>query len=121
MPAFGPRATGLDSFLTEIVTCVQRKNGGGITDLIQLDFDSLPPDRQKPYADLNQELNRIYPSSNDEGLVTRCKAVVSPDEFGTFSTPFSDAIIHYFRYLRDFTTADDRQKAGKIRQLTRFA
>jgi hypothetical protein len=120
MARFGANKSILDSFLTEIVSSIRSKNGQRIAELIQLDFDSLPPERQKPYAELNAELNTQYPaSSNDSDLVTRCKSVLSQDEFGSFSSPFSDSIVHYFRYLRDFTTADNRAKALKIRQLTR--
>lgn len=120
MAPFGANKSILDSFLTDIVSSIRSKNGQRIAELIQVDFDSLPPERQKPYAELNAELNTQYPaSSNDSQLVTRCKNVLSQDEFGSFSSPFSDSIVHYFRYLRDFTTADNRAKALKIRQLTR--
>ncbi|EXJ88017.1 hypothetical protein A1O1_04944 [Capronia coronata CBS 617.96] len=118
MPPVGSNSSALDSFLTEIIASVRGKNGGRITELIQLDFDSLTPDRQKPYADLNQELNRNFPPANDGGLVSRCRNALPQDEFGTFSTTFSESIIQYFRYLRDFTTADNQSKASKIRQLT---
>lgn len=119
MPSLGATSRALDSFLAEIVSSVRNKNGERITELIQLDFDSLTPDRQKPYADLNQELNSNFPPTNDGGLVARCKNALPQDEFGTFSTTFSESIIQYFRYLRDFTTADNQAKASKIRQLTR--
>ncbi|OQU99458.1 hypothetical protein CLAIMM_05089 [Cladophialophora immunda] len=118
MAAFGARVSLLNSFLTEIVDSIRTKNGQRITDLIQLDFDSLSPERQKPYADLNQELNRAHPPERDGELVARCKQTVSQDEFGAFSTSFSECIIQYFRYLRDFTSADNQAKATKIRQLT---
>jgi hypothetical protein len=114
-----PPTPVLDSFLSVIIDSIRSKNGRRIAELIQLDFESLSPDRQKPYADLNGELNRHFRSGNDEDLVTRCKRDVSQDEFGSFSTPFSDSIVQYFRYLRDFTTADNQAKAIKIRQLTR--
>lgn len=119
MPPFRNSTPVLDSFLTEIVSCIRSKNGQRITELIHLDFDSLPPERQKPYADLNGELNGSYPPANDGDLAARCKRDLSQDDFGTFSTPFSESIIQYFRYLRDFTTADNLAKASKIRQLTR--
>ncbi len=109
----------LDSFFSTIVESIRSKNGLRITELIQLDFASLPPARQKPYGDLNAELNQHYPAGNDEGLVARCRKEVSYDEFGPFSTSFSESIIQYFRYLRDFATADNQAKASKIRQLTR--
>ncbi|KIX03432.1 uncharacterized protein Z518_06984 [Rhinocladiella mackenziei CBS 650.93] len=118
MPPFGTSTSVLDSFLTEIVDSIQTKNGQRITELIQLDFESLSPARQKPYADLNRELNDNYPPGSDGELVSRCKKDLSQDEFGTFSSPFSESIIQYFRYLRDFTTADNQAKASKIRQLT---
>lgn len=119
MPPFGASASVLDSFLTDIIASIRSKNGQRITDLIQLDFDSLPPARQKPYSDLNQELNQKYPPGNDGDLVARCKQPLSQDEFGIFSNSFSECIIQYFRYLRDFSTADNQTKATKIRQLTR--
>ncbi|OAP56455.1 hypothetical protein AYL99_09634 [Fonsecaea erecta] len=118
MAAFGARVSLLNSFLTEIVDSIRNKNGQRITDLIQLDFDRLSPERQKPYSDLNQELNRDHPPERDGELVARCKQTVSQDEFGSFSTSFSECIIQYFRYLRDFTSADNQAKATKIRQLT---
>ncbi|KIX99710.1 uncharacterized protein Z520_04346 [Fonsecaea multimorphosa CBS 102226] len=118
MAAFGAQVSLLNSFLTEIVDSIRSKNGQRITDLIQLDFDSLSPERQKPYSELNQELNRAHPPERDGDLVARCKQTVSPDEFGSFSTSFSECIIQYFRYLRDFTSADNQAKATKIRQLT---
>ncbi|KIW80692.1 hypothetical protein Z517_07308 [Fonsecaea pedrosoi CBS 271.37] len=118
MAAFGAHVSLLSSFLTDIVDSIRTKNGQRITDLIQLDFDSLSPERQKPYSDLNQELNRVHPPERDGELVARCKQTVSQDEFGSFSTSFSECIIQYFRYLRDFTSADNQAKATKIRQLT---
>lgn len=119
MTPFGTNTPVLDSFLTVIVDSIRSKNGQRVTELIQLDFQSLSPERQRPYGDLNKELNSNYTPNNDEGLVARCKRDISSDEFGAFSTPFSDSVVQYFRYLRDFTTADNQAKALKIRQLTR--
>ncbi|KAJ9610757.1 hypothetical protein H2200_005534 [Cladophialophora chaetospira] len=118
MPPSGTNVSGLESFLNEIVDSIRSKNGTRITDLFQLDFDSLTPARRKPYGDLNQELNQNYPPGNDGGLTTRCKQPFSQDEFGIFSNSFSECVIQYFRYLRDFATADNQSKATKIRQLT---
>ncbi|KAL6247026.1 hypothetical protein RBB50_006333 [Rhinocladiella similis] len=118
MPAFGVNTPVLDSFLTVIIDSIRSKNGQRITELIQLDFGSLPPERQKPYADLNAELNRSYPREKDGELSARCQRELSQDELGLFSITFSDSIVQYFRYLRDFTTADNHAKASKIRQLT---
>ena len=115
-----PPAGVLDSFLTEIVDSIRSKNGQRITDLIQLDFDSLTPERQTPYSNLNRELNSNFPLGSDGDLVSRCKRALSQDEFGIFSNSFSECIIQYFRYLRDFSTADNQTKATKIRQLTRY-
>ncbi|KAK5464740.1 hypothetical protein LTS15_001302 [Exophiala xenobiotica] len=118
MPAFGVKTPVLDSFLTVIIDSIRSKNGQRITELIQLDFDSLPPERRTSYADLNAELNRTYPPEKDGELSARCQRDLSHDEFGLFSITFSDSIVQYFRYLRDFTTADNQAKASKIRQLT---
>ncbi len=120
MPAFGPNTPALDSFLAVIVDSIRSKNGQRITELIQLDFDSLPPEQRTLYADLNGELNRTYPPEKDGELSARCQRDLSQDEFGLFSITFSDSIVQYFRYLRDFTSADNQAKASKIRQLTRF-
>jgi hypothetical protein len=46
---------------------------------------------------------------------------LSQEEFGVFSNSFSECVIQYFRYLRDFSRADNQTKATKIRQLTRYA
>ena len=119
MSRIGNNSSVLESFNAEIVNCVRNKGGQRITDLIQLDFDSLPPNRQKPYAELNQELNQKFPPGNDAGFVSKYKQFFSQDEFGIFSISFSECIIQYFRYLRDFSTADNQTKAIKIRQLTR--
>jgi len=119
MTAFPPRQSLLDSFLTEIVTSLRSKNGVRISELIQLDFEGLSTERQQPYADLNGELNSNYARGNDAELVQQCKRAIAQHEFGSFATAFSESILLYFRYLRDFTTADNQAKASEIRQLTR--
>ena len=109
----------LDSFLNEILNSLRAKDGHRITDLIQLDFESMDPSRQKPYADLNAELNQRFRQGNDAGLSKHCKDALPQDELGSFHSSFSESIIQYFRYLRDFATADNQSKAYEIRQLTR--
>jgi hypothetical protein len=120
MAPFGMPTPVLNSFLTTIVGSVRARDGQRVTDLIQLDFESLAPAQQKPYADLNQELNQTFPPPRDEGLVEKCKSSISSDEFGSFSNSFSECVIQYFRYLRDFATIDNQTKATKIRRLTRW-
>lgn len=109
----------LDVFLNEILASIKAKNGHRITDLIQLDFENLEPSRQKPYSDLNAELNSRFPRDNDAGLSARCKEVLPQNILGGFQSSFSESLIQYFRYLRDFTTADNLSKALEIRHLTR--
>jgi hypothetical protein len=109
----------LDQFLSEIAQCLQSKNGPRIAELIHLDVERLPPDRQKPYVQLNQQLNSQYPRGDDGGLLDRCRRAVPQDEFGSFSTSFSESIARYFRYLRDVNSADNLSKALEIRALTR--
>ncbi|ETN41401.1 uncharacterized protein HMPREF1541_03336 [Cyphellophora europaea CBS 101466] len=108
----------LQSFLEEIHNSLHDKNGQRIADLIHLDVESLPPQRQQPYVQLNAELNSQWPASSDAQLLQRCKQEFSQEEFGTFSSSFSDSIARYFRYLRDILTADNLTKALEIRQLT---
>jgi nuclear mRNA export protein PCID2/THP1 len=108
----------LQSFLDDIVTSLRNKNGQRITDLIHLDVESLPPQKAAPYVQLNSELNSQYPRSREGELLQRCRAAVTPEEFGTFSTPFCESIRRYFSYLRDVQTADNLAKALEIRQLT---
>lgn len=108
----------LQSFLDEIHKSLKTKDGQRIADLIHLDVESLPSDRQRPYVQLNSELASQYPTSNDAALLQRCRAVITPEEFGTFSTSFSESISQYFAYLRDIGTADNLTKALEIRQLT---
>jgi nuclear mRNA export protein PCID2/THP1 len=108
----------LQSFLDDIVTSLRNKNGQRIADLIHLDVESLPPQKAAPYVQLNSELNSQYPKSKEGALLQRCRAGVTPEEFGTFSTPFCESIRRYFSYLRDVQTADNLTKALEIRQLT---
>jgi nuclear mRNA export protein PCID2/THP1 len=108
----------LEGFLTEINAALRDKNGERIADLIHLDVESLPPDRQQPYVSLNAELTKQWPASNNAMLLQRCRSEFTPEEFGTFSASFSDSIARYFRYLRDILTADNLTKALEIRQLT---
>lgn len=115
---FPPSKMSLQSFLSEIHNSLYEKNGQRIADLIHLDLDSLPPERQRPYVQLNAELSSQYPAANDAALLQRCKSEFSQEEFGTFSTSFSDSIARYFRYVRDIMTADNLTKALEIRQLT---
>lgn len=114
----------LDQFLSEITQSLRNKNGTRIAELIHLDVESLPPDRQQPYVQLNQQLKAQYPSGQggrlDGRLLERCKAAVPETEFGSFSTSFSESIARYFRYLRGVDTADNLSKALEIRQLTRL-
>lgn len=109
----------LDAFLNEIITSIKAKDGHRITDLIQLDFENLDPSRQKPYADLNSELNNRFPRANDGGLSTRCKELLPQNILGSFHSSFTESLIQYFRYLRDFATIDNLTKALEIRRLTR--
>jgi hypothetical protein len=117
--AFGSASSGLNSFISEITNSVRNKNGQVITNLIQIDLDSLPPQRQQSYLSIHNELKRDFPASNDQGLVTKCKEAVSQDEFSFFSHSFSECLVQYFRYLRDFPSLDNLKKATQIRQLTR--
>ena len=109
----------LQSFLNEITVSLRQKNGQRIADLVQLDVEGLPPQRQQPYVQLNAELNSQYPASSDAILLQRCRAAITPEEFGTFSTLFCESVSRYFRYLRDILTVDNLTKALEIRQLTR--
>lgn len=107
------------AFLNEILSSIRAKDGHRITDLIQLDFENLDASRQKPYAALNAELNAKFPAGNDVGLVERCKQSLPQSELGGFHSAFSESLIQYFRYLRDFATANNQSKAQEIRHLTR--
>ena len=109
----------LDQFLFGITQSLRGRNGSRIAELIHLDVESLPPDRQQPYVQLNQQLKSQYPASQDGRLLERCKAAVPQDQFGSFSNAFSESIARYFRYLRGVDTADNLSKALEIRQLTR--
>ena len=109
----------LDQFLSGITQSLRGRNGSRIAELIHLDVESLPPDRQQPYVQLNQQLKSQFPVSHDGRLLERCRTAVPQDEFGSFSTSFSESIARYFRYLRSVDTADNLSKALEIRQLTR--
>ena len=108
----------LQGFLSEIYDSLKSKDGQRIADLIHLDVESLPPQRQQPYVQLNGELNNKYPANKDAGILEQCRSVISKEEFASFSTPFCESIARYFRYLRDIQTADNLTKARTIRELT---
>lgn len=110
----------LASFLNEISTSLRTKSGTRIAELIHLDVQSLPSQKQQLYVQLNQELNDQFPAGNDSSLLDRCKQALGQDEFGSFSTAFSECIARYFRYLRDITRVDNLTKATEIRGLTRY-
>lgn len=109
----------LDQFLSGITQSLRVRNGSRIAELIYLDVESLPPDRQQPYGQLNQQLKSQFPASQDGRLLERCRIAVPQDEFSSFATSFSESIARYFRYLRGVDTADNLSKALEIRQLTR--
>ena len=109
----------LNTFLTDITVSLRSKNGQRITELIYLDVESLPRDRQQPYVQLNAELNSQFPKGNDSAMSERCRAAVPDEEFSTFTSPFSECLVRYFRYLRDFTSSDNLSRALEIRNLTR--
>ncbi len=109
----------LDQFLSGITQSLRGRSGSRIAELIHLDVESLPPDRQEPYVQLNQQLKSQYPPGQDGHLLDRCRAAVPQEDFGGFSTSFSESIARYFRYLRGVDTADNLSKALEIRQLTR--
>ncbi|RMZ75143.1 hypothetical protein DV738_g5642, partial [Chaetothyriales sp. CBS 135597] len=108
----------LATFLSDITTSLRNKNGHRVAELIHLDVERLPPDRQQPYVLLNAELNSQYPKHNDEALSERCRSAVPDGEFSTFTAPFSECLVRYFRYLRDFTSSDNLTRALEIRSLT---
>ncbi|RMZ75336.1 hypothetical protein DV737_g5356, partial [Chaetothyriales sp. CBS 132003] len=108
----------LATFLSDITASLRSKNGHRVAELIHLDVERLPPDRQRPYVQLNTELNSQYPKDNDEALLERCRSAVPDDEFTTFTPPFSECLVRYFRYLRDFTSSENLTRALEIRSLT---
>ncbi|RMZ87576.1 hypothetical protein DV736_g5193, partial [Chaetothyriales sp. CBS 134916] len=108
----------LTTFLSDITASLKNKNGQRIAELIHLDVERLQPDRQRPYVELNAELNSQYPKDSDEDLSERCRSAVPVDEFNTFTAPFSECLVKYFRYLRDFTSSDNLTRALEIRSLT---
>lgn len=113
-------ASKLNEFLTHILKCLRQKDGQQLTTTIVLDFTSLPPESQQPYSILHDELNSHFPRGGDEALATKVRQTISSDEFGGFHSSFTESIIQYFRYLRDFSATDDLEKAKSIRQLTRY-
>lgn len=110
--------TILDTFLQQILSALSSKNGTALIDLLALDLNSLPGDLQKPYNDLHSFLNQQYPSSKDAELSTKIKSALPSASFATFQLPFSELLNQYFRYLRDFTSTTNLQKARLVRQLT---
>lgn len=110
--------TILDTFLQQILSALSSRNGTALIDLLALDLNSLPTDLQKPYNNLHSFLNQQYPASKDAELSSKIKASLPSTSFATFQIPFSELLNQYFRYLRDFASTSNLQKAKLIRQLT---
>lgn len=109
----------IDSFLSQILRNVERHNGRQIASLFILDFDSLAPAQQKPYADLHSELNARYPAGKDAALSTKIKTTLSSDVLRSIHSAFCEAVIQYFRYVRDYAGDSGLSKARKIERLTK--
>lgn len=109
----------ISSFLDRILQSVNAHDGKSIASLFVLDFDGLPPSQQKPYADLHSELNARFPPGKDTALSTKVKTTLSTDVLKGTHSAFCEAVIQYFRYVRDFAGDSGLSKARKIERLTK--
>jgi len=110
----------IDAFLGQILQSVSQRDGQRLTSCIVLDFDSLPEDRRRPYGDLHNELNQLYPSSKDSVLSNKVKQALPTDQLMSCHTAFTESITQYFRYVRDYVNDSALLKARKIEKLTRY-
>ena len=109
----------IETFLGQILQAVTSHQGSHIADLLVLNFDNLAPAQQKPYGDLHNELNQRYPPSNDAPLSTKVKKALPSEQLKATHSSFCEAIIQYFRYVRDFPNDSGLMKARKIERLTK--
>jgi len=109
----------VDAFLGQILHSVSQRDGQRLTSFIILDFDSLPEDRRQPYGDLHNELNQRYPATKDAALSTKVRQALPPDQLLSCHSAFTESIVQYFRYVRDYVNDSALLKARKIEKLTR--
>ncbi|KAK5106471.1 hypothetical protein LTS08_000590 [Lithohypha guttulata] len=112
----------IDSFLQQIQHGITTHNGRRIADFLVLNFDNLDPEKQKPYQDLHNELNSRYPTNNnnkDAQLSNKVKNSLSSEALRSIHSPFCEAVIGYFRYVRDFAGDSGLLKARKIERVTK--
>lgn len=109
----------IDSFLGQILQSVNQRDGQRLTSFIILDFDSLSADRRQPYGDLHTELNQRYPVTKDAALSTKVKQALPADQLLSCHAAFTESIVQYFRYVRDYVNDSALLKARKIEKLTR--
>lgn len=109
----------VDAFLGQILHSVSQRDGQRLIGFIVLDFDSLPEDRRQPYGDLHNELNQRYPAIKDAALSTKVKQALPADQLLSCHSAFTESIIQYFRYVRDYVNDSALLKARKIEKLTR--
>ena len=115
-----PRMSSVvDAFLGQILHSVSSRDGQRLTSFIVLDFDSLPAERRQPYGDLHIEVNQRYPTTKDAALSAKVKQALPADQLSSCHSAFTESIIQYFRYVRDYVNDSALLKARKIEKLTR--
>lgn len=111
----------IDSFLHLIQKSISDRNASKLLEFIVLNFDSIPADRRGSFQNLHQELNNQYPvSKSDSALSDRVKKSLTRNVLGGCHSGFSELIVIYFRYVRDFPGDSPLVKAKKIEKLTRY-
>lgn len=110
----------LDAHLQQILNCIQQKDGNRLKLFFVLDLDNVQPEYREAYNQLYQDLNNTYPTSKNAALSTKVKQFMPSDALGSFHTSFTDSIVLYLRYLRDYLSNDNLTKAESIERLVKY-
>ena len=108
----------IDSFLGQILQCLKTSDGQRATTFLVLNLESLPSQQQKSYLELHGELNSQFPSAKDAALSNKVRSILTADTLRGSHNAFCEAVISYFKYVRDFTGDSSLTKARKIERIT---
>lgn len=110
----------IDTFLHLTLQSISNRDAQRLLEFIVLNFDAIPEDKRQPFQNLHVELNNQYPPNSDSALPERVKKSLTQSVLSGCHAPFSELIVIYFRYVRDFPGDSPLIKAKKIEKLTRY-
>jgi len=110
----------IDTHLQLVLSCLQQKDGNRLKQSFPLDLDNVPANSRQAFEQLHQELNSNFPAGNNASLATKVKQFMPSNQLDTFHGPFTDSVIQYLKYLRDYLSNDNLAKAESIEKLVTY-